>query len=105
HENSKLKNSKLKTSACGNQNFLLLTSGFTRPTYLAVHPPSTKSALPVMNDDASEARKTTVPASSCGSPQRPIGICATNSLYLTGSSSRVRLSSVPNGPGQMALAV
>src|SRR5215510_1196693 len=73
--------------------------------YLAVHPPSTNSPLPVTNDAASDARNTTTPASSCGSPQRPIGICATNSLYFTGSSSSVRLSSVPNGPGQIAFTV
>src|SRR6185436_14509254 len=30
----------------------------------AVQPPSTKSELPVMNDDASEASSTTIPASS-----------------------------------------
>src|SRR5207249_1727234 len=46
----------------------------SNPDHLAVHPPSTNSALPVTYDAASDARKTTAPASSCNSPHRPIGI-------------------------------
>ncbi len=50
-----------------------------RHSYCAVQPPSTNSDAPVMKDDAGEARKTTAPASSSSSPQRPIGIFLTNS--------------------------
>jgi len=48
----------------------------------------------VIYDDASEARNTTAPVSSSSSPQRPIGIWATNSLYFTGSSRSDRFISV-----------
>src|SRR6185503_20012872 len=71
----------------------------------AVQPPSTKTELPVMNDDASELSNTTTPASSSTSPQRPSGMLRTNSWYFTGSLSRVRFISVPKGPGQIALTV
>src|SRR3954468_5214341 len=64
-----------------------------------------KSDVPVMNDDASEARKTTAPVSSSSSPQRPIGMLATNCWYACGSFSSCLFMSVANGPGQIALHV
>src|SRR3954470_23583835 len=73
--------------------------------YRAIQPPSTNSGVPVTYDDASEARNTTAPVNSSSSPHRPIGICATNSLYFTGSSRSERFMSVAKAPGQMAFAV
>ena len=46
--------------------------------YRAVQPPSTNTELPVMNDEASEARNTATPAISSSSPQRPSGIWLMN---------------------------
>ena len=48
--------------------------------YRAVHPPSTNRQAPVMNEAASEARKTAGPAISSSSPQRPSGIWVMNCL-------------------------
>ena len=45
---------------------------FTVQPQIAVHPPSTISALPVTSPAASEARNTTALAMSSGSPMRPI---------------------------------
>src|SRR5262245_18971524 len=42
--------------------------GFTQ---LVVQPPSSISADPVINDEASEARNTTAPMTSSGRPSRP----------------------------------
>ena len=42
--------------------------------YAAVQPPSITRLCPVMNEDASDARKTTPPAMSRGVPNRPIGV-------------------------------
>ena len=41
-----------------------------RSAYRAVHPPSIKIVSPVINDAAGEARNTTAPATSIGSPIR-----------------------------------
>src|SRR6476646_9527969 len=76
-----------------------------RLSYRAVHPPSATRQLPVVYDEASDARYTAAPAISCTSPQRPIGICATNCLYFSGSFISGRFISVPNTPGQIALTV
>jgi hypothetical protein len=42
----------------------------------AVRPPSTTTSEPVMNEDSSEARKTTRAAISSGRAMRPIGSCS-----------------------------
>lgn len=49
--------------------------GFMRP-FSARRPPSTYTVLPVMYDEASEARKTATSAISCGSATRCIGVRA-----------------------------
>src|ERR671916_1015511 len=49
-------------------------------------PPSTWKWEPVANADSSEARKTAIPAMSCGVPTRPIG-CSDTSLARTSGSS------------------
>ena len=41
-----------------------------RPAYLTVQPPSISSVWPVISDAAGDARKTTAPATSIGSPTR-----------------------------------
>src|SRR4051812_43930093 len=73
--------------------------------YHAIHPPSTNNGIPVTYDAASDARNTAAPATSCSSPQRPMGILATNALYFSGSASSGLFMSVANGPGQMAFTV
>src|SRR5437867_10264528 len=67
--------------------------------HCAVQRPSTKSALSVTKEAASEDWKTAAPAISCNSPQRPTGIFSTKALYLAGSSSNCRFNSVAKGPG------
>src|SRR5262249_31660131 len=57
-----------------------------RQTYSAVQPPSRTRAAPVINDDASEARKTIAPVNSSSCPSRP-------SLILESTSSRKALFS------------
>src|SRR5882672_12494033 len=78
---------------------------YWRHYYCAVHPPSTNNAPPVMNAEASDARKIAAPAISCNSPQRPIGILETKSRYLAGSLSNCLFMSVAKGPGQIAFTV
>src|SRR5262245_40555256 len=71
-------------------------------------PPSTTMFWPVTNDDArGAASHTTAPASSCASPNRPIGVCPTiawpRSVYVPSSLSSIRrFCSAGKKPGVIA---
>src|SRR5690242_2462359 len=59
---------------------------YERTAYRAVQPPSIISVSPVISDAAGEARKTTAPATSIGSPMRcSPAIRSTTSARLAGS--------------------
>ena len=73
--------------------------------HCAVQPPSINSVVPVIYDDAGDARNNAAPTISCSSPHRPMGILATKSAYFLGSSSSGLFMSVANGPGHKALTV
>src|SRR5918997_824618 len=66
-------------------------------------PPSTWKWEPVANADSSEARKTAIPAMSCGVPTRPIGCSATSLARTSGSSSSGFVRVVSIVPGTMPL--
>ena len=62
-------------------------------------------AVPVTNDEASEARNTAAPAISCSSPQRPIGIFCDEGLVLGRIVQELAVHLGGEGSGQMALTV
>src|ERR671918_506907 len=63
-------------------------------------PPSTRNVDAVMNDDSSEARKSTAFAISSGSPNRPIGTCTNRRAARSSSLANSSFSSgVFTGPG------
>src|ERR1700733_11041104 len=70
---------------------------------LAVCPPSTTRAWPVMYDDASLARNSAGPAISSADAHRPIGVVAIVAGPRTGASQSVRFSAVAVQPGHSAL--
>src|SRR5262245_25647034 len=52
----------------------------------AIKPPSTSTSEPVVKEEASDSSHTTVLATSCGWPSRPVGICALSlAIALVGS--------------------
>ena len=87
---------RLAHLAVGGEFFLLARAALQRadhgPSYSAVQPPSTTSAVPVISAAASEARNTTAPIRSSTVPSRPSLIRRTTSSW----NARV----VPERPGQ-----
>src|SRR3954470_15518151 len=76
--------------------------GSKRPS-TAVQPPSTASTEPVTNDEASEARYTTAPASSSGRAQRPNAPFCAYASYHSGFALICAVSGVSTTPGAIAL--
>ena len=54
-----------------------------------MYPPSTRTSVPVTKLAASDSRKVTGPAKSCGSPMRPMGVPPTHFSLRSGRSSRI----------------
>lgn len=74
--------------------------------YLAVQPPSTSSVVPVMSEAAGEARKTTAPATSIGSPIRwTPAIRSMTSARNTGSAKAASVPGVRTKVGATALTL
>src|SRR5439155_20459211 len=70
----------------------------------AVHPPSMSTVSPVMSDAAGEARNTTTPATSTGSPTRcRAAIRSTTSAWNAGSASAGSVPGVRMNVGATAL--
>ena len=60
----------VRESGVNRLSYLMNANRKSSDAYRAVHPPSIKIVSPVINDAAGEARNTTAPATSIGSPIR-----------------------------------
>lgn len=76
---------------------------YTSCRWPALKPPSTGSAIPVIQDASSDNRNSTAFAISSGSPMRPNGCIASILAFRSGLSNSAFVSPVRAKPGQMQL--
>ena len=89
--------------AIHEQRAVLRLRGHHAPTRPRFQPPSTDSVWPVMYSPASDTSRSTVPAMSSGTLERPSGIERTTSAWRTGSANTASVWCVRTRPGAMPL--